>query len=104
VSEKTLVIINSHKSPKELAENIKKEIGLKIKEKNIFTAPATEIALRIIGKNIMNTVILGTFAKASGLINLSNLEKAIAKKFQEKGKEIVNKNIKAVKEAYEYQK
>lgn len=104
ISDKTLIVINSPKNPKELAENIFQETGIKIKEKNIFATPATEIALRILGKNIVNTVILGAFAKASGLINLKSLEKAIAEKFQDKGEKIVQQNINAIKEAYEKQK
>ncbi len=77
---------------------------IKIKEKNIYSAPATEIAIRIIGKNIINTVILGIFAKASQLLTLSDLEKAITKKFQNKDQEIIKKNLEAIKEAYDYQK
>ncbi len=103
-SEHTLIIINSEKSSKELASYIKKEVGIKIKEKNIYSAPATEIAIRIIGKNIINTVILGIFAKASQLLTLSDLEKAITKKFQNKDQEIIKKNLEAIKEAYDYQK
>ncbi|MCX6795247.1 MAG: 2-oxoacid:acceptor oxidoreductase family protein [Candidatus Falkowbacteria bacterium] len=104
ISERTLVIVNSENSPKEISLLIKKETGIKINEKNIHCAPATEIALRIIGRNIVNTVILGTFIKASKLFPLKNLELAISEKFQEKGKEIINKNLIAVREAYDYQK
>ena len=104
ISNKTLIVINSPKTPKELAEFIFKETDIKINEKNIFSTPATEIALRILGRNIVNTVILGAFAKASGLINLKSLEKAIAEKFHDKGETIVKQNLNAIKEAYENQK
>lgn len=67
---------------------------------NVFLSPATEIALEIIGKNIVNTVILGAFVKHSKLISLSSLKKAITEKFKDKGKEIVEKNIKAVEKAF----
>jgi len=67
--------------------------------KNYFTN-ATEIALNIIGRNIVNTTILGAFAKNTKLVSLNSLKKAINEKFKEKGKEVINKNIKAITESY----
>lgn len=89
----TLIIINSSKDKKKLKINLLKN--------NIYTINATEIALEIIGKNIVNTVILGAFAKITSLVSLNGLKKAIKQKFSEKGNEIINKNIKAVSKAYE---
>jgi pyruvate ferredoxin oxidoreductase gamma subunit len=66
-----------------------------------YFSPATEIAMEILGKNIVNTVILGAFAKHTGLISLASLEKAVAEKFADKGENIINKNIKAIAKAYE---
>jgi pyruvate ferredoxin oxidoreductase gamma subunit len=74
---------------------------LKINPKNLFFSPATEIALKIFKKNIVNTIILGAFAKHTQLISLPSLKKAIAEKFAEKGEEIIRKNIQAVNQAYE---
>ncbi|MBA3047664.1 2-oxoacid:acceptor oxidoreductase family protein [Patescibacteria group bacterium] len=120
----TLVIINTAKTKSEI-----KQQGVNLPEKNIYSAPvkqsskknknfsernyekllkrcgvypidATKIALEIIGKNLVNTVILGAFAKVAGLVSLSSLEKAIKQKFGEKGGEIVDKNIKAIKKAF----
>lgn len=90
IDNKTIVIINS-------SETIK----LNIETKKIFFSPATEIALKIFGKNIVNTVILGTFAKHTGLISLQSLEKAIKEKFKYKGAKIIQKNLNAIKKAYE---
>ncbi|MFC1678193.1 2-oxoacid:acceptor oxidoreductase family protein [Patescibacteria group bacterium] len=90
--DRTIVIINTSQ-PKE-------KIDLKLPKKNIYPIDATKIALEEIGKNIVNTVILGTFAKVSGLISLEAIEQAIEQKFAQKGKEIVNKNIKAIKRAF----
>lgn len=92
-SKNTKVIINTPKSAIELALNFPL--------KNIYTVNASGIALEIIGKNIMNTVVLGAFAKATGLITLNGLTLAIKEKFTEKGEDIVNKNIKAIERAYE---
>ncbi len=92
---KTLVIINTAKSVDQL-----KTLTDKLPEKNIFPIDATKIAMDIIGRNLVNTVILGTFAKVSGLVSLESLKKAIKQKFAAKGKDIVDKNIKAVEKAY----
>ena len=88
----TKIIINTAKSIDELK--------LKFPAKNIFTIDATKIALEIIGKNIINTIILGAFAKATDLISLAALKEAVREKFQEKGEEIIAKNIKAVEQTY----
>ena len=68
----------------------------KLPSKKVFFTPATEIAMEIFGRNIVNTVILGAFAKHTGLISLEALKEAIAEKFQSKGQEIIDKNIQAV--------
>ena len=90
--ENTVVIINTAQP--------KKQIKLNLPEKNIYTIDATKIALDIIGKNIANTVILGTFAKATDLVSLGGLEKAIKQKFSGKSKDLINKNIQAIRKAY----
>jgi len=74
---------------------------LKINKKNLYFSPATEIALEIFKKNIVNTIILGAFAKYTGLVTLESLKKAIQEKFADKGSEIIKKNIFAISQAYE---
>ncbi len=88
----TLVIINSaqNKWPK-----------LTARFKKLYFTAATEIALEIFGKNIVNTVILGAFAKHSHLVGLDSLKKAITEKFKDKGQAIIEKNILAVTKDYE---
>ncbi len=92
IEKNTKVIINSDKT---LNEIFKK--GFPVKKENIILIGATEIALRILGRPIINTVMLGAFAKFSGLININSIKKALGEKFQG---EILKKNIKAVEEAY----
>ena len=91
-NEKTLVIINTSQT--------KDKIGLDLPKENIFAIDATKIALEEIGKNLMNTVILGAFAGATKLVSLESLKKAVQQKFADKGEAIVNKNIKAIERAY----
>ncbi len=93
--KKTKLIINT--------ADTKEKLNIKLPPENIYTVDATKIALKIIGKNLVNTVILGTFAKVTGLVSLTSLEKAIKEKFSDKGEEIVNKNISAIKQAYNYE-
>jgi pyruvate ferredoxin oxidoreductase gamma subunit len=89
---KTFAIINTTKD--------KNGIKLDIPAENITTVDATKIALEELGKNLANTVILGAFAKVSGLFKLDSLKKAIKQKFADKNQEIINKNIKAIERAY----
>ncbi len=69
---------------------------LNLKSKNLYFSPATEIALKILGKNLVNTVILGALIKYTKIISLESLKKAIVTKFASKGQEIIKKNIAAV--------
>lgn len=89
----TLAIVNT-------AQN-KEELKIDLPKGNIFTVDATKIALDVFGKNIANTTILGALAKDTDLFSLESLKKAIRQKFSEKGKSIINKNIKAVERAYD---
>ena len=90
INDKTKIIINAK-------ENRWEELKGK---KNLYFSPATEIALEIIGKNIVNTVILGAFARHTKLVSLASLKKAIAIKFKDKDKEVIEKNIKAIEKAF----
>jgi len=89
--KKTIIIINAPKD---------NQLKMICPTKNIYFSPATEIAMKIIGKNLVNTVILGAFAKYTGLVSLESLKKAIKEKFKDKGKEIISKNIQAIEYAY----
>jgi len=91
-NNKTIVIINTTKPKDKLNINLPKD--------NIFALDATKVALDEIGRNIVNTVILGALAKATNLISVESLEKAIKEKFKSKGEKIINKNINAIKKAY----
>jgi pyruvate ferredoxin oxidoreductase gamma subunit len=92
IKKTTKVIINSDKSPKDLLKG-----KFPVDEKNIMTIGATDIALRVLGRPIINTVMLGAFAKFSGLIKVNSIKKALREKFHGG---ILEKNINAVEEAY----
>ncbi len=85
------IIVNSRKTPEELA----------IKGKfKVSTVDATSVALEIFKRNIVNTVILGAFAKVTKLVSLDSINKAIEERFEGKQK-LVELNKTAVKQAYE---
>ena len=72
--------------------------AIKRKDVNIATIDATRIALDVLGRNITNTIILGSLIRVSHLFTLEELSDAIMKRF--KG-EIAGKNIQAIKQAIE---
>ena len=90
-----LAILNSSKHPEELAS-----IPSNIK---LITVPASDIAVKYVGRPIPNAVLLGSFAAISKAILIDSVYEAIKQKF--KG-EICEKNMAAAKAAYEmtYQK
>jgi len=70
-------------------------------KQKVYAVPATNIALEVIGRPLANTVLLGAFAAASGLIDLDSLSEAVKKRFSEK---IAQLNIEAVKKGYDFVK
>ncbi len=84
-----VIIINTKKTVKELNLDTKNKI---------IAFDATDIATRIIGRPLVNTILMGAFAAVSGMIGFDAIEKAINERF--KG-EIAKKNIAAAKEAYD---
>lgn len=89
LKKSAVVIINTSKTDKDLS--LPK--GLIVK-----TINASEIALEVIGKPIINTILLGAFAGLTGLIKLSAAEKAIKERFSG---EIAEKNIAATRRGHE---
>ncbi|NIP40030.1 MAG: pyruvate ferredoxin oxidoreductase subunit gamma [Candidatus Aenigmarchaeota archaeon] len=65
---------------------------------NVYNVDANKIAMEILGRPIVNTVMLGAFAKATNLITLKSLVESIKERFEG---ELRKKNVLAVKRAYE---
>ena len=68
-------------------------------KQRIHLIPANNIAMEVLGRPLGNTVLLGAFAKATGLIKIDSLISAIEKKFSGKVKD---QNIVLAKRGYEY--
>ena len=72
---------------------------LKLKtEAQVVTIDATKIAMEILGRPIVNTIMLGAFCGATGQVSLASMNAAVSERF--KG-ELGRKNLAAIKEAYE---
>ncbi len=67
----------------------------------VYVVPAGEIAMRLIGRPLANTTLLGAFAAATGELKLQTLIDVVKQRFSGKAQE---GNIKAVQEGYEYVK
>lgn len=67
----------------------------------VHAIDATTIAMDVFGRPIVNTPMLGAFAKATGLISLDSLKKAIDEKFaNSKGQKLVDLNKDAIEKVY----
>ena len=90
--EDNILIINSAEEPAVLKEN------LKVTKGKVWTVPATEIALKVLGAPITNTALLGGVAKATGAITLEGIAKTLKGRFRP---DLAEKNLAVVKQAYE---
>ncbi|MDP2008149.1 MAG: 2-oxoacid:acceptor oxidoreductase family protein [Rubrivivax sp.] len=90
------VLINSKRSFHDLGLA---DIERRFRSERLITVPATEIAMRHIGRPLPNAVLLGGFAALAGLITLDAVAHAIRDKFSGK---IAEANVAAAAEAYEF--
>ena len=63
-----------------------------------YFVDATKIAMDILGVPIVNTAMLGAFAKASGLVSLDSLEKVVSKRFDDRNVETLKRAFEETKE------
>ncbi|MDO9573903.1 MAG: 2-oxoacid:acceptor oxidoreductase family protein, partial [Candidatus Contubernalis sp.] len=90
MKEGGFAFINQQKQEK----NIQVPEGVKV-----YDIPADELSMKIFGRPMGNTVLLGAFSAGSGEISLDSLEKAVEDKFSEK---IARLNKEAFREGYQY--
>lgn len=88
------VVLNTHRSFEEMGLG---EMLTRFRRERLITVPATELALKHVGRNAPNVPMLGAFAAASGLISLDSVAAAIREKFSGK---VAEGNIAAATEAY----
>ena len=71
--------------------------GIGLEQYRIVTLPATELALKHVGRPVPNAALLGGFAAVTGLLKLESVVAAIREKFP---KAIAEKNVAAAVEAH----
>jgi pyruvate ferredoxin oxidoreductase gamma subunit len=89
------VLINSTRSFDELGLS---EFLARFRRERLFTVPATELALKHIGRPVPNAALLAGFAAASGRISLESVNAAIRDRFPPK---IADANVAAATEAFD---
>lgn len=95
VPDHSYIVINSKKSFDELG--LGEYIG-RFDPTRVLTIPATEIALKHVGRAVPNVPLLGAFAALAGQIRLPSVLAAIREKFPER---IAEPNVKAAQEAHD---
>ena len=91
LNEEGTIIINSKENPADVRKILNTDKG------KIWTVPATEIAVRILGRPITNTAMLGAVAHVTRIVKLESIEKVVKERFR---LNIAEKNVAVVKEAY----
>ena len=90
------VLINTRRSFDELGLA---EISQRFRHERLITVPATEIALKQLGRPLPNAVLLGGFAALAGLVTLDAVEHAIRHTFSGK---VAEGNVAGARDAYRY--
>ena len=89
------VIVNSDKTPEQL----------KLNAKRVYVINGTGIALKHLGLNITNTVMLGSFVKVSRLVKLDSVKNALVEKFTGKfPQKVIDANLACIQESYDITK
>ena len=91
-NEDDVIIVNSADEP----INVKKD--LRIEKGKVWTIPATEIAIKVLGSPITNTAMLGAVARATAAVTMEGIEKTVKQRFRI---DLAEKNMAVIKQAYE---
>ena len=91
LKETGALIINTKESPDAF-----KNLNTKAK---IMTVDATKIAMDVIGVPIVNTILLGAFAAATGEVAVESIQEAVKERFAGK---VGEKNAAAIRVAYDF--
>jgi 2-oxoacid:acceptor oxidoreductase gamma subunit (pyruvate/2-ketoisovalerate family) len=86
------IIVNTKDYPAEIRKQLGSDKG------KLWTVPATEISIKVLGMPITNTAMLGAVARVTGIVTLESVEKMVRGRFRP---DVAQKNFVVVKEAYE---
>ncbi|MCA3250715.1 MAG: 2-oxoacid:acceptor oxidoreductase family protein [Pseudomonadota bacterium] len=90
------VLINSRRGFDELGLG---DVARRFRRERLVTVPATEIALRHLGRPLPGAVLLGGFAALSGLVTLAGVVDAIGHRFEGR---VAAGNVAAATEAFDF--
>lgn len=89
-----VVVVNTRLHLSELrADSLRQRVG----SEKIVCLPATEMALKVLGRNVPNVVMLSAFCALSGLIGFDALAQAIRGKFPPK---VADANLQVAEQAW----
>ena len=91
VSPETVLVINTEATP----QQIKEKLGLAGNE--VWVVNATDLAMKMLGRPITNTAVLGALLKARRIIELESLLEAVKERFTGR---VGESNVTLVEEAY----
>jgi len=90
------ILLNSPRTFDELGIS---ELTGRFQRERLLTVPATEIALRHLGRPIPNAVLLGGFSAVSGVVSLPSIAAALRERFPER---LAEQNVAAATEAHDW--
>ncbi|WP_460122921.1 2-oxoacid:acceptor oxidoreductase family protein [Stetteria hydrogenophila] len=88
-----VVVVNHSGTPEEVAKILKLTVPAKV-----AVVDATSIAIKRLGRPIVNTAILGALVRATGIVSLDTVVRLVAERFPGK---LGEANVQAVRDAYE---
>ncbi len=97
LKEDGVLIFNSKKSPKEINDELKDgawNYKIKTGKYTILGLDASSIAIKVLGKAITNTAMMGAFSKATGIVDMDTIKDVISESFEDK------RNVEIAVEAY----
>jgi Pyruvate/2-oxoacid:ferredoxin oxidoreductase gamma subunit len=96
ITEGTFVVVNTPRAPG--------AIKLKVKT-SVSTVDATKIALDegilVAGIAVVNTIMLGAVARATGIVSMDSVKKAIRKGLAGLPDKVIDTNVEAAQRAYD---
>lgn len=95
MDDKGILIANYEGSPAELRQKMGFTGG------KVYTINATEVAMRILGRPITNTPMLGALIKITGVVSMDHLAQEVTGMFAKLSADMVQKNLAAVQAGYE---
>jgi 2-oxoacid:acceptor oxidoreductase gamma subunit (pyruvate/2-ketoisovalerate family) len=86
------IIVNTKDEPSEIRKVLSSSKG------KLWTVPASDISIKILGMPITNTAMLGAVARVTSIVSLETVERMIKERFRA---DVAEKNFAVVKEAFQ---